>query len=109
MADVGLDGGTRPPPRGWRVKKSGDRAVGRSRGGFSTEVHVATDALGNPIRVRLTAGQAADIKQAEALLGDRRPDAMVADMACDSDALVQAVAARGAAVVIPPKKNRTVQ
>ena len=56
----------------------------------------------------LTAGQASDVEQAEALLGGLRPGAVVADKAYDSDALVRAVEARGATAVIPPKKNRTV-
>jgi len=33
------------------------QAVGRSRGGFSTKIHVNVDALGNPLRYLLTAGQ----------------------------------------------------
>jgi hypothetical protein len=28
-----------------------DQALGRSRGGFSTKIHVSTDGLGNPLRV----------------------------------------------------------
>jgi hypothetical protein len=27
-----------------------DEALGRSRGGFSTKIHIAVDALGNPLR-----------------------------------------------------------
>jgi transposase len=45
-------------------------ALGRSRGGFSTKVHALTDALGNPLDFVLIGGQAADIRQAEALLPD---------------------------------------
>lgn len=44
------------------------QALGRSRGGFSTKVHASVDALGNPLRFILTAGQEADITQAEALI-----------------------------------------
>ena len=43
-------------------------ALGRSRGGFSTKLHAAVDALGNPLRFIVTAGQRAEIAQAEALL-----------------------------------------
>ena len=39
-----------------------------SRGGFSCKIHLATDGLGNPLRVRLTAGQSHDSPQAQALL-----------------------------------------
>ena len=33
------------------------QALGRSRGGFSTKIHVKVDALGNPLKLALTAGQ----------------------------------------------------
>jgi hypothetical protein len=45
-------------------KKAGCQAIGRSRGGLTTKLHVAADALGNPLCVILTAGQIADIDQA---------------------------------------------
>ena len=43
------------------------QALGRSRGGFSTKVHVSVDALGNPLRFILTGGQQHDITQAPML------------------------------------------
>src|SRR3970282_1245583 len=45
-----------------------NRARSRSRGGLSTKIHASVDALGNPLRWYLTGGEAADIKQAEALI-----------------------------------------
>jgi transposase len=39
------------------AKKNGnqaDQALGRSRGGFSTKIHVSVDGLGNPLRLILT-------------------------------------------------------
>jgi transposase len=81
-------------------------ALGRSRGGFSTKVHALTDARGNPLDFALTGGQAADITQAEALLPDEPVGAVVADKSYDADAFVATVSARGAAVVIPPRKHR---
>lgn len=56
---VGLANGSRTPTRG---------AIGRSRGGLTTKLHVAVDALGNPLRVILSAGQIADIDCASALI-----------------------------------------
>jgi transposase len=44
------------------------RAHGRSKGGFSTKIHVLVDGLGNPLDFRLTGGQTADITQAIPLL-----------------------------------------
>nr|WP_251951793.1 IS5 family transposase [Salinibacter ruber] len=62
--------GRKGPPARRRPKK-GDpdaEALGRSRGGFSTKIHVVCDALGNPLEIALTPGQAGDCPQAEPLL-----------------------------------------
>ena len=95
--------------RRWRFKKSGGQeaqALGRSRGGFSTKIHIAVDALGNPLRLILTAGQRHDSPQAAHLIEDYEPQALIADKGYDSDSLIEAITAKGIKVVIPPKKNR---
>lgn len=86
-----------------------DQALGRSRGGFGTKLHLAVDSLGNPVEVHLSPGQDADCTHAEALLGDHRPEAVLADKGYDSNAVVESIAARGTEVVIPPKANRVEQ
>ena len=55
----------------------------------------------------LTAGQASDIGQAETLLADHQPEAVIADKGYDSNAFVQVIQNRGAEAVIPPKSNRS--
>ena len=64
------------------------------------------DALGNPVALSLTPGQAADISQAVPLLDQVEPDAFLADKGYDSAALVETLEARGITPVIPPKANR---
>lgn len=64
------------------------------------------DALGNPLRLILSAGQIADIDFAADLIADIRPDAVIADKGYDADALVQRIQASGAQAVIPPRSNR---
>jgi transposase len=83
-----------------------DQALGRSRGGFGTKIHLAVDALGNPVSIHLSPGQDADSTHAERLLGDHEPEAVLADKAYDTNQLVDTITERGAEVVIPPKKNR---
>jgi transposase len=83
-----------------------DQALGYSRGGFGTKIHVGFDALGNPVSIQLSPGQDADITHAPAVLGALEPDAVIADKGYDSNALADAVADRGAEVVIPPRSNR---
>ena len=67
------------------------------------------DALGNPLALSLTGGQVHDITQAEALLAQVEPEAMLADKGYDAGSFVAALEARSIQVVIPPKSNRTVQ
>jgi len=82
--------------------------LGRSRGGFSTKIHIAVDALGNPVEFILTAGQEADVTQAAPLIQGNKAGAYILDKAYDSDAVVKAARRQGGAAVIPPKKNRKV-
>lgn len=67
------------------------------------------EALGNLARWRLTAGQVADVQEAEPLLKGVDADAVAADKAYDCNALIDTITARGAQAVIPPRANRTEQ
>jgi transposase len=58
------------------------------------------------VELTLTAAQAADIKQADALLADHEVEAVIADTGYDSDALAKQIADRGAAVVVKPNGCR---
>ena len=75
-------------------------------GGWSTKIHAAVDALGNPLRIILTVGQRADSTQAEALLLDYEPTAVLADRGYDTDRLLDLLVDAEVEVVIPAKKNR---
>ena len=67
-------------------KKNGPQAIGRSRGGLTTKIHTLVDALGNPVGLMLTPGQAHDLACAEPL--------------------IDTLARRRITPVIPPKANR---
>ncbi|WP_420798465.1 IS5 family transposase [Paraburkholderia hospita] len=86
-------------------KKTG-QALGRSRGGLSTKLHLAIDSMGGPLRLIVTEGQVADISCAAQLVEHLRTGAVIADKGYDSDAFVQEIRATGAKVVIPPRSNR---
>ena len=81
--------------------------MGRSRGGLTTKIHALVDANGNPIALKLTAGQAHDGKSASDLL-DRlgAGQTLLADRAYDSDALRNGLAARGAWANVKPMPGR---
>jgi transposase len=81
-------------------------ALGRSKGGFSCKIHLAVDALGMPLKLILTGGQAADITQAIPLVEAIGATACLADKGYDADAFINHLTERGIKVVIPPKANR---
>ncbi len=87
------------------LKKNGtadEQALGRSRGGFSTKIHILVDGLGNPLRIRLTAGQCHDSCQAPALVEGLTFERVIADRGYAGQAFVDLVLERGAEPVIPP-------
>lgn len=81
--------------------------MGRSRGGLTTKIHLATNAEGRPVRVRLTGGQTHDVTQAPALVRGWEPSHVMADKGDDSHAFVESIKESGAIPVIPPRSNRT--
>jgi len=92
-----------------RQKNGGDQAIGRSRGGLTTKIHVTVDALGNPVRLILTGGQLANVTQGAALVAAIPTEAVVADKGYDSDVLIEAIETTGAQAIIPPRSNRLTQ
>jgi len=83
--------------------------LGRSRGGLSTKIHAAGDALGLPVRLIAGSGQHSDIASAHDLIDGFATTAVLGDKGYDADHLCQAIEKTGAAVVIPPKRNRKTQ
>lgn len=61
--------------------------------------------MGNPLRFLLTPGQASDITQAEALIADFPADYVLGDKGYDCKAFRDAITARDAVPVIPPRKT----
>ena len=82
------------------------QALGRSRGGFSTKVHVSVDGLGNPLRYRLTGGQEHDVTQAAELISGIESEHVIADRAYDAQHFRESVIDSGAIPVISPRSNR---
>ena len=81
--------------------------MGRSRGGLTTKIHAIVDAMGLPIDLVLSEGQAYDGHYAYELFKHLQPHTMVlADRAYDADAIRAAVAKKGAWANIPPMPQR---
>lgn len=114
---------TRPPRA--RKKKEGEtaeqsrqrQALGISRGGLSTKVHVLCEGAGKPMAVTLTPGQTHEATQAGALLDQvkvkgkpGRPrqkfEAIAGDKGYDSEPIREDVRKRGSEPVIAHRKDR---
>jgi transposase len=90
-----------------------DHALGRSRGGLSTKVHLASDGQARPLAIHITAGQAGDAPAFEAVLARirvprtglgrprTRPATVLADRASSSRAIRGHLRRRGIRAVIP--------
>lgn len=98
-----------PHSAGARKKPIVNQAIGRSRGGLTTKIHMVVDALGNPLAFSLTGGQVHDITQAETLTAKIQAEALLADKGYDSDKYVASLEVRAIKPVIPPKANRKVK
>ncbi len=71
--------------------------MGRSRGGLTTKLHALVDAMGLPIALKLTEGQAHDGRSAEDMFDTvLAGNILLADRAYDSNALREKLAERGA-------------
>jgi hypothetical protein len=97
-------------PRFRRRRKRGQQrqALWRSRGGFSTKIHLKTDLDGNPLDFHLTGGEASDSTQFETSLDigpDIRPRIAITDKGYDSAANRAVARARGITPVIPRREN----
>jgi transposase len=83
-----------------------ERAIGRSRGGNTTKIHIAADAHGNPIDFEITGGEVHDAKIASKLIEKvDLAEVIVADKGYDSEAIRDEIRLRGSQPVIPRKSN----
>jgi transposase len=69
---------------------------------------VTVDALGNPLRFRLTGGQRHDMTQAVDLLAGWESDYVIADRGYDADEFVRFILEHGSVPVIPSRQRRKV-
>lgn len=94
---------------GYRAGDQSLEGLGRSCGGFSSKIHVAADALGNPLKIIVTEGNAPDIACASSLLEDHLNVTIIADKGYDSNDFIIDGLIKGCIMEIPPKKSRNYQ
>ena len=83
-----------------------EQGLGRSKGGFSSKLHAACDALGNPIRFFVTAGQRSDYIKALDLIDGQTMSALIADKGYDANYMVDAAKSLQTQAVIPRRSQR---
>ena len=81
------------------------QAIGKSAIGWSTKIHVVTDALGLPLHFFLTIGQRHDSQVAKGLLIRSCCQNNIMDGAYDSTALRKFIKDRGEKAIIPFRKR----
>ena len=95
------------PLGAWWKRGGKSAAIGSSRGGQTTKIHVITDLLGRPAITRITAGNVSDVHVAGDLVAAAGPlKCLIADKGYDADALRNKLRADGARPVIPGRINR---
>jgi transposase len=83
--------------------------LGRSRGGFTTKLHIAAANENTPVAIVLTPGQQHDAAAFDDLLdavpSDCRPKVAIADKGYDSADIREALLGEGMKPVIPSRSN----
>lgn len=83
-----------------------ERAIGKSRGGPTTKIHIAADANGNPVNFEITGGEVHDSKVAEQIIDSiGQASHFIADKGYDSEAIREKACEAGMNPVIPRKAN----
>jgi transposase len=95
-----------------------DHAIGRSRGGLSTKIHLAVDGHGRPLSVVLTGGNVNDCTMFTQLMAGvvfrrpgpgrprTRPDRVIADKGYSSRAIRGWLRRRGIRATIPERRDQ---
>ena len=86
--------------------KKKDQGLGRSVGGLSSKIHMLCDALGNPLRFIITAGQVHDVTQACELLEGQKADYVLADRGYIQPKFFEKIRSIGAKPIIPHRRNQ---
>lgn len=99
-----------------KQQNASENALGRSRGGFSTKIHVVCEAKGIPLGITATAGEKGEAPEFENVMNSislpihrksKRPKALAGDKAYSSGAIRNWLRQRAIKDVIPTRTNET--
>jgi len=98
------------PPDGTGALKNGPQAIGKSRGGWNTKIHLVAADARTAITFALSPGNEHDAPHGRALLEELGPMpqglSLLMDCAYEGDETRQLVLDLGMIPVVPPKSNR---
>jgi transposase len=101
-----------------KIQGGGDEALGRSRGGLTTEVHLTCDGKGRPLSILLTPGQRHDSTQLVPLVDAirvprvgrgrprTRPERVIGDKGYSDPTCRRALRERGIKATIPERSDQ---
>ena len=88
------------------ARRGEDRAIGQSRGGATTKIHLSCDADGYPLHFKITGGDVHDSQVAGELIDMiGQADYFIADKGYDSEAIRDKARSHNMIPVIPKRKN----
>lgn len=96
-------------PSGSGLKRGTPRqGFGRSRGGFTTKIHLRVNAAGLPMRTEITPGQTSDYLGFDLVMVNNLPEpsVLLADRGYDADRIRKKMEAREVLTQIPMRKSR---
>lgn len=93
-----------------RAAKNQPSAIGKSRAGNTSKIHLAADAYGLPLKFTITGGEIHDSTAAPNLIGLLPTDTkiIIGYKGYDSHKIHEQIADRGAKSIIPRKKNSVI-
>ncbi len=87
------------------------RQIGKSKGGYTTKIHMLANIEEKPLDFAITGGEVNDAKEGVKLIAANldRTKALLADKAYDTNEIREMLARKKIKICIPPKSNRKIQ
>src|SRR5690606_27057225 len=100
--------GSRSSSGSGRKRGTPRQGFGRSRGGFTTKIHLRVNAAGLPMRTEITPGQTSDYLGSNLVMVDNLPEpsVLLADRGYDADSIREKMEVRDVLTQIPMRKSR---
>ena len=85
-----------------------ERAIGKSKGGWTTKIQTFADAMGRPVAFHLSGGNVSDYEMLPDM-DDGRVEHLVGDRGCDSNKIRSGLEKRDIQSCVPGRRNRKME